>query len=188
MGKLNLKIASGTIEIAKVAKDFSRQAFFQHNTWIVSMEALTGYTIDQGGNGAYGHLGKNSLRLYTTTTPNSSCWLYSTTPTVSLDYNPAFICRALLVGMTSNSAHVDFCLGKTVEKYFGFMIKDAVSSPYPIYAIWRSAGGAHSQDLGVTWATGATHIVKAALEDDGKIHWSYLVQIEASIPPSIYMI
>lgn len=170
MGELNMKIKSGTIEIEKVAPSFPRKAFFKHNTWIVSMETLTGYTIDSAGNGSYDHLGKNDLRLYTTTTPNSACWLYSTTKTVSLDYNPSFICRALLVGMASNSAHIDFTLGKTVEKYFGFSVRESASSPYPIYAIWRGTSS-HSHDLGVNWATGETHIVKAGLEADGKIHW-----------------
>lgn len=172
MGKLNMKIKSGTIKIDKVDPSFPREAFFHHNTWIVSMESLVGYTIDTAGNGNYDHLGKNSLHLYTTTTPSSACWLVSTTKTVSLDYNPSFICRALLVGMAGSGSHIDFSLGKSVaNKYFGFRIDESASSPYPIYAIWRNAGGEHSQDLGVTWATGATHIVKAGLEADGKIHW-----------------
>ena len=168
----NLKIANGTIEIAKVDSSFPRESFFKHNTWLVSMETLTGYTIDSAGNGSYDHLGKNDLRLYTTTTPSSGCWLVSTTKTVSLDFNPSFICRALLVGMAGSGAHIDFSVGKSVaNKYFGFMIKESESSPYPIHAIWRNAGSAHTQDLGVTWATGETHIVKAGLEADGKIHW-----------------
>lgn len=48
----NVKIANGTLEIGKCTSEFAQYSYFEHNRWITSVEALTGYQVSLSGGGS----------------------------------------------------------------------------------------------------------------------------------------
>lgn len=173
----NLKILSGTIEFSRVAGDFARYSYYDHNRWVTSIEALTGYQTATANSGGF-LTRRNYMQLYTGLTASSWAKIYGYA-LLDCANDPTFKCKVEYVSAIEQAGPY-FKLGvgdmaTITNKHIGFNIKQIGVTQF-VRVYFTRGDGTNGEEVFTNdvFSEGETHILECFIDSSAGVGYWYI--------------